>query len=271
LRSTALRKGRISNKESEFIEANVSRLTTEEIATQLDRDPNSIEDFIKRKLGVGMSDIEEASYDLRTRPYWKILESQFTEAELDMFDYHWASLISQFKDDVIHSEEMQVVDMVKLDLLMNRSLTSSKSNISQVNAIDALILEERQKDSDQMDKEYLFNLERQGASLRASTESLNRDYRDLQDKKNKMLKDMKATREQRSKHLENKTQSFKGWMTWMRDNPDEIKTFGLAMEKRRLAAVNELTRLSNYHTYEDGVVDQPFLNADTLIIEDDEP
>jgi len=263
-----MKRGRISKEEQSFIESNLEKLTTFEIAKELDRDQNSIEDFIKRKLGVGLSDIEEASYDLRTRPYWKVLESQFTEEELQMFDYHWAELISQFKDDVIHSEEMQIVDMVKLDLLMNRSLTSSKSNLTQVNALDQMITEERAKDADQIDKEYLFNLERQSASLRASTESLNRDYRDLQDKKNKMLKDMKATREQRSKQLENKTQSFKGWMVYMREHPELIKEFGIDMEKRRLAASKELVRLSEYHTYEDGMIDQPFLNADTLIKED---
>ena len=41
------------------------------------------------------------------------------------------------------------------------------------------------------------------------------------------------------------------------------------MEVHRVAAEKALDKLSEYHEYEDGVVDQPILNADTLI-EDEE-
>ena len=37
--------------------------------------------------------------------------------------------MSQFKDDVTPTEEMQVVDLIKLELLMNRSLEGNKTNI----------------------------------------------------------------------------------------------------------------------------------------------
>ena len=37
------------------------------------------------------------------------------------------------------------------------------------------------------------------------------------------------------------------------------------MEVQRVAADKALERLSEYHEYEDGVVDQPVLNSDTLI------
>jgi len=263
-----VKRGRISKKEEAFIESSVEHLTPEEIGNALDRDPESIKEFIKRKFGMGLSEVEGVSFDLKQRPFWKILELQFTESELEMFDYHYSNLITQFKDDVIHSEEMQIVDMIKMDLLMNRALSSTKSNLNQINALEVLVNEERAKDADQRDKEYLFNLERQVASLRAGSESLNRDYRDLQEKKNKILKEMKATRADRSKQLENKNQTFKGWLTCLIENPAEIRKYGLEMEKRRLAKQKELERLSQYHTYEDGVVDQPFLNADTLIDEE---
>jgi hypothetical protein len=44
---------------------------------------------------------------------------------------------------------------------------------------------------------------------------------------------------------------------------------GLDMEKMRLAAEAEKERLSQYHTYEDDAVDQPFLTPETLIQEED--
>jgi hypothetical protein len=36
------------------------------------------------------------------------------------------------------------------------------------------------------------------------------------------------------------------------------------MEKMRLAMLKERDRLSAYHKYEDGMVDQPFLNHETV-------
>ena len=40
------------------------------------------------------------------------------------------------------------------------------------------------------------------------------------------------------------------------------------MEVHRVAADKAMDRLSEYHAYEDGIVDQPILNADTLIEEE---
>ena len=198
------------------------------------------------------------------RPYWSELQQQFTEEELKLFQYHWARIISQFKDDVIPTEELQVVDLIKLELLMNRALKHNKENIEQIAALDALIALERQRDPDQIDKDSIFNMERQVASLKASTESLNKDYRELQTKKNSMLKEMKATREQRVKRLEDSKQNFTSWMAYLVTNPDVASAYGLEMEKMRLAMEKEKERLSGFHKYTDEAVDQPFLTPETV-------
>ena len=125
-------------------------------------------------------------------------------------------------------------------------------------------------DPDQQESDKIFNYERQISSLNAAMDSLGKDYRDLQDKKNKMLKDMKATREQRIKKFEDKNQTYKGWITYLISNPEKISAFGKSMEKRRLAMNKERDRLSKYHKYEDGMVDQPFLNANTVIRKEDQ-
>lgn len=259
-----MKRGRISKEEEKFIESSMGVMSIVDISEKLDRDPDSVQQFIKRKFKVGLSDEEEAAYDLEERPYWHDLKQQFTDDELVMFKYHWSRIISQFKDDVIPTEELQVIDLIKLDLLMNRSLKANKENLNQISAFEALVQEERSKDSDQQDRDHIFNLERQCASLKASMESLNRDYRDLQDKKNKMLKEMKATREQRVKRLEDSRQSFTGWLTYLISNPELSRQYGIQMEKMRLAMSKEKERLSSYHKYGDGQVDQPFLTPDTV-------
>jgi len=259
-----MKTGRISKDEERTITRLINSMTVEDIASQLDRNVTSVENFIKRKLKVGLSKIEAAAYSLEDRPYWRELESQFTTDELELFKYHWARIISQFKDDVFPTEELQVVDVIKLEILMNRCLKCNKDNIEQINTYDHMVRDERSRDKDQQDHDYIINLERQIASLRASQESLNRDYRELQAKKGSMLKEMKGTREQRIKRLEDSKQSFTSWVASMMQDPERMKQYGIEMEKMRSAMSNEKERLGNFHQYDDGTVDQPFLTPDTV-------
>jgi hypothetical protein len=107
-------------------------------------------------------------------------------------------------------------------------------------------------------------MERQVASLKASQESLNKDYRELQTKKSTMLKEMKATREQRVKRFEDSKSSFAGWMAYLVSNPEITQSYGIEMEKMRLAMDKERERLAQFHKYTDETVDQPFLTPDTV-------
>ena len=228
-----MRKGRISKEEGRTISKLVDSLTVEDIAKQLDRSVSSVEDYIKRELKVGLSNIEMAAYSLEDRPYWTELKAQFTPDELELFKYHWSRIISQFKDDVFPTEELQVVDVIKLEILMNRCLKGNKENIEQINTYDQMVRDERSRDKDQQDHDYIINLERQMASLRASQESLNRDYRELQAKKASMLREMKGTREQRIKRLEDSKLSFTSWVAALMQDPERMKNYGIQMEKMR--------------------------------------
>lgn len=259
-----MKKGRISKEEEQYIESNIGKSSIDEIAKNLDRDPESVQSFVKRKFGVGISDEEAAAYDLENRPYWKELEYQFTNSELELFKYHWSRIVSQFKDDVAPTEELQVIDLIKLELLMNRCLKQNKDSIEQIRVFEELLAEEKALDKDQRDKELIFSLQSQVNSIRASQDSLNRDYRELQAKKSLMLKEMKATREQRVKRLEDSKHTFSGWITYLMSNPEKLKQYGLEMEKMRLAAQKEKKRLSQYHKYTDGEIDKPLLTPETF-------
>ena len=259
-----MKKGRLSKEEMRFISISIDSMTVDDIAKKLDRDIESIDNFIKRKLKKGLSIEEEVAYELEDRPYWTELQSQFTYDELELFKYHWTRIIAQFKDDVFPTEELQVVDVIKLEILMNRCLKSNKDNLNEMNTIEKLIRDERALDKDQRDQDYLMNMERQMAALRASQESLNRDYRELQSKKAAILREMKGTREQRIKRLEDSKQSFTSWVAMLMQDPETLKRYGIEMEKMRLAMQKESERLSAFHKYEDGQVDQPFLTPDTV-------
>ena len=261
-----MKKGRFSKEEQRFIRENNGTLSPEQIAQSLDRDPESVQSHIAQKIGTSALDKHEieAYYDLKSRPYWKDLEAQFSKEELDILIYHWGRIIGQFRDDVLPTEELQVLDAIKLEVLMNRALKTQQKSMTDITMYEQLVTDEKQKDFEIQDKDHIFNLERQIAICRAAQESVNRDYKDLQTKKAGMLKDLKATREQRIKRLEDSKETFVAWVRNLISNPDIRHEMGVEMEKMRLATDKESKRLSEYHQYEDKLVDQPFLTPDTV-------
>ena len=253
-----MKKGRLSKREQAYIKKHHQTMPPSEIAAKLDRDPVSIENYIEKKLGE--KEVEEkAGYNLKSRPFWEEIKKQFNNEELKMFIYHWGRIISQFRDDVLPTEELQITDAIKLEILMNRDLRQQRETIQSIEEITAIIQAEKQKDVIDQDRDYVLNLERQVAVYRAAIESLSKDYKDLQGKKGTMLKDLKATREQRIKRLEDSRETFTGWIKGVMENPAFRDELSISMEKMRIAVDKEYERLSTYHKYTDGLVDQPLL------------
>jgi hypothetical protein len=185
-----------------------------------------------------------------------------------MFEFHFKKMWSQFRDDVFHTEEIQIIDTIKLEILMNRILKSQRANQQGIAETERVILAEKCRDIDQRDMDLVINLERQVAILRASQETLSKDYKDLQGRKSTMLKDLKGTREQRIRAIEDSKQTFASIIKEMDRNPMFRNKIGLDMEKMRLAHLKEKERLSEFMKYEDGIVDQPFLTPETVIREE---
>ena len=59
-------------------------------------------------------------------------------------------------------------------------------------------------------------------------------------------------------------QTFIGGVRNLMSNPEARREMGIEMEKMRHATNTEADRLSEYHKYEDGTIDQPFLTPDSV-------
>jgi hypothetical protein len=259
--------GRLSKVEWHYIEEHADAMSPEEIAANLDREVDPIIKHLKR---IGKTTnktqalVVQAEYDIKSRPYWKELKLQFSEDELELFLYHWKQIVAQFRKDVLATEELQIVDTIKLEVLMNRALRDQQTSMNSVRELEKEVNKEKEKSSERQDKEYIFSIERQIASLRAAKEALSREYKDLQTKKSGMFKELKATREQRIQKLENNKSTMAGLIEKILRDPDFFEEQGKYIEKMRLAMQQEMSRLADYHQYEDGSVDQPFLTPDTI-------
>lgn len=262
-----MRTGRLSRSDWDYINSHSETLSPEKIAENLGRSVESVENHLK-KIGKSFNKHEafatQAEYDIKARPYWRELKAQFSEEELELFLYHWKQIIAQFRKDVLATEELQIVDTIKLEVLMNRALREQQESMERVRVLEAEIDLEKRRDSDQQDKEMIFNLERQIASLRAAKESLSREFKDLQTKKAAMYKDLKATREQRIEKLESNKQTLASLVNQILRDPEFYEEEGKALERMRLAMEKEKERLADYHEFADGTVDQPLLTPETV-------
>jgi len=143
-------------------------------------------------------------------------------------------------------------------------LRAQHESQEQIRGIGRLLQAEKELPRNERDTEQIINLERQVAVIRASQETLSKDYKDLQARKATMLKDLKGTREQRVKAIEDSKLTFASLVKKIATDYQFRSQIGVDMEKMRLAMEHEKGRLSEYSDYNDGQVDQPFLTPDTL-------
>lgn len=258
--------GRWSAEDKQFIAENVDKMDYQKIAKALKRNEDAVKKYIaKNHASAFVEQVRTAEYDIQNSSVWKDLERQFSKDELEMFLFHWGRIVGQFDNNVYPTEELQVIDTIKLELLMNRAMSQQQSILNDIKDLERRILIEKQQDPPNLVE--INNMERQVAIYRAAQDSLNNDFMKMLGEKNKILKDMKATREARIKNLESSKQNFLGFLRSMMENRPLRLKIGREMEKMRLATIAEYERLSEWHQYQDGEVDQPLLTPDNVIEE----
>ncbi len=254
-----LRQGRFTKEELADIEQLVKDgMASTEIATRLNR---SIKSILDRVAFVD----KDKTLDIRETDQWPVLKQQFSKEEQDMFIYHWKEIISQFKDDVPHTEKMQIIDLIKVDIIMNRLLTQERQQKLDIEELRRLCEEEKEKVLADQNHDLIFNYEKQIGFAMAAQTDVHKSFETLLKDKKQMLSAMKATREQRIKRIEDSKETIVGWMRNLLLHPEERMQVGIDMEKMRIAVQVEADRLSGWHKYEDEMLDQPFLNKDTVM------
>ena len=256
------KRGPWSASEKQYIAEKCATTTAGEIAAHLKRNAEAVSKYILENHASSFTEsARHAEYDIKKSPVWKDLERQFTKEELNMFLYHWGRIISQFRDDVYPTEEMQVIDTIKLEILMNRCLIQQQKSMDSIRNLERVLLTEREQEDRNLAE--IGNLERQIGILRAAQESLNSDFKDMLNRKNGILKEMKATRDARIKHLESNKHNFLSIIRRIAEDKPFRTRLGRDMEKMRLATQVEYERLSEYHIFVDGQADQPLLTPES--------
>jgi len=263
----AKKRGQLSLDEEKFITDNISSLSIDQIAYQLNRNTDPIKRYVDENQLYNLenkSENEILKRKLRSKTFWNEIVRQFDEnsGELEYFENTWVGLIKQFKEDVLPAEELQIKQFITIDILINRSMKERKRHIAETEKLQKLVDKEYEKTEDQRDIPRLANLETQLSFARNSIASYTNEYTKLLNEQQKISKDLKATREQRIKRIEDGKSSWVGLIRMLEDELIREKE-GREMEILAMATEKAKQQLYDYHSYSDNSVDSPILCPET--------
>lgn len=253
-------------------------MTIEEMANALQRKKMSVIKYLKGFLGLNLKTTKDyevnAEYSLKRRPYWKELLNSFNTQEMKLFIYHWKRIVIQFKNEVTPTEEIQIVDLIKMEIEQQRAEAARKDCADKIRAYEENARKLRKKniapedveEKESRDRE-LATLEKSAINCRIAYKEYGAEINECITQKNKLMNELKATRDQRLKKIQDSSGNFNLWLQRLYTDNDYRMRMSQELEKIRLASDKAKKELSEYHKFEDGIVDQPLLTPE-LVKED---
>ena len=270
------KRGQLGLEEQQFIRDNIDNLSIEQIAEALNRTIKPVQRYVtESKIGIQSKDEQENNRTLRhklhAKTFWIEITKQFDEStgELQYFEDTWIGLVKQFREDVLPAEELQIKQFITIDILINRSMKERKRHIADTEKLQEEVDNEYKLPEDVRDGPKLANLETQLSFARNSIANYTNEYTKLLNEQQKISKDLKATREQRIKRIEDGKSSWIGLIRMLEDEEIREKE-GREMEIMNMSVEQQIKKLSEYHTYQDGEVDTPLLTPETVKEKTDE-
>lgn len=267
------KRGQLSLEEEKYIRDNIETQSIEEIAESLNRKPEPIKKYIEQQALLQPKGTHEENeilkLKLRSKSFWQEVCKQFDKetGELDYFENTWVNLIKQFREDVLPAEELQIKQFITIDILINRSMKERKRHIAETEKLQLAVDKEYEKPEDQRDIAKLANMETQLSFARNSIASYTNEYTKLLAEQQKISKDLKATREQRIKRIEDGKSSWTGLIRMLEEEEIREKE-GRQLEILKMATDKFKNSLYDLHSYQDGQLDRPILNHESVMNDD---
>lgn len=273
-KKSKLKTGRLSNEERAQITEWKPYMSIEQMAEKLNRRQDAVRDFVETYVSAIQSDSkdQELLAKLHDKVYWKTIRNEFTEEECRHFEFYWVELVKQFNEDIEFSEEMQLVDLVRITILINRNLEERARAKKEIELLQKK-LDDFTKvsgyppymDGERPDIAKMNDYETLSRGVKfceTSYVSRTNELNTLMTKKEAYMDELKATRKQRIEILKNAKKDFVSLIKNLMDEKNRNKE-GLELALMNQAALKEKQKLSSLHIYSDGIADLPVLNAET--------
>lgn len=269
-----IKRGRLSKDERATIEQLCLTKTDEELAHKLSRAVASVRQYRLQylthnpQLTIKQNANQEIIDALHNHPDWEFIVKEFTKDELILFENSYASLLKQFNCDIFETERKQINNAITIEIYIHRHNQERMLSQKDIDRLDFLINREMAKPESEQDIKILSELESQLQASRAASGSRTKELKDLLEKHGAILKDLKGTREQRIAKIESSKETFIGLLRKLEDQ-DNRRSIGIEMNLMSAAVEKEKEKMFAYHTYADGGVDRPMLNAESIKLEEE--
>lgn len=272
------KRGAISDKERKFLKDNHTHLSPAEIAKALDRTEEIIRHWFVTILKISpdeneISEEEVADLNIEKEfirsPEWEGLKQEFTEEELTFFRHRYRKLMGQFREGVTATEEMQIILLVKYEILKHRNLVETKNSVNDIIRLEDAVKDiyDQFPDINSMDantKSFLLNLENQLLASKTARQAKSGEYIKLTEKLNSLMRELKATRDQRISKYDAAGGTLMDVFKQLQLEDVQDRE-GRHMELVAIAVDRETKRLGQLHSYTDGTLDQPLLTPENVI------
>jgi len=199
-----MKTGRLSKEEIAYIDQNLATLSDEEIASALDRSVSSITQ--RRAVAPqenANTELQAYVSQLHSKHFWTTVKKSLLNDEIETFQNSWAALYSQFfHQGVTATDEIMMKDVIIEDILLHRALEQKRNILEEIKDYEKQIAEEREKDMDDRDADFMTNALRTIVQLRGTSEAYTKEINEIKKTKDGKFKDLKATRNERLKTVE---------------------------------------------------------------------
>lgn len=274
-----LKRGRLGNVEMAYIRKNVQEKGIDEVGRYLNRDPVMIRLWVRNNMAIDIGDsgetvsIEEKVIrnEFRNTLEYKQLKDEFLDKEVEFFEHRYAKLVSQFKGDMLPSEETQLFLLIKYEILINRNLKDRRRALTDIEDLESRVqnLYGQEKELKEKEKDQLKNMEMQIVAARNAIDTKNSEFDKLTARHSAISKELKMTRDQRLSKIENGKQSFMDLIKSLQEEKVR-KQMGDDAELMVIAENLERNRLAKEYVYADGASDRPLLSVDTVNYKEEE-
>lgn len=269
---STLRKGPLSDVDKRNIEDWVEFKTAEESARDLHRSLKQVKRYRDQYLAnapavvVKRSESDDFIRELHACSNWQDIKEQFTDGELIFYENTYVGYRHQFKD-MTSTELTQLYQMITLEVFMNRHNRDRRKIQEEIELFEKLVRKERELPEKERAVDKLMHMEDALLACRSATGAKTKEFKDLLDKHSDIMKTLKGTRDQRIKNIEDRGK-FIGILKEL-EITERRKAIGEITGLMDLAVAQEKERLAAPHQYMDKSIDQPILNSETCLPDED--
>lgn len=253
-----LRRGPISREDLRYLSDNRD-VPVPKLAAHLKRSKATVVKYLEEITGLrpGKKQFIQGLHD---RAFWSEVRRGLLDHEVDYFEQSWRSYTEQFSasTDILPTDELMIKDLIMLDIFAQRAIAEQAHVARRITSLQDDINKEERASVNNRDQMVIADLRTQINSLYAAKSALAKQHLDYQQRKDAKLRDLKGSRDQRFKQIEESRRNIFELIKDLDQHRRRVEE-GRIAEKVRLAAERTAKDWQQYHTYEDGEVDKPFL------------